>query len=85
MLNAKICQAGGKALMSNPNEALGKWILRKVLQKKPWELVTMTDLDRLGFDSVCVENLHYVDEDGLQRYRISFSNTLENYQDFING
>ena len=85
VLSAKICQDGGKALMSNPNKALGKWILRKVLQKKPWELVTMTDLDRLGFDSVCVENLHYVDEDGLQRYRISFSNTLENYQDFING
>ena len=85
VLSAKICQDGGKALMSNPNRALGKWILRKVLKKEPWELVTMDDLNRLGFDSVCIENLHYIDEDGCQRYRISFSNTNENYQEFINS
>ena len=84
VLSAKICQDGGKALMSNPNKALGKWILRKVLQKKPWELVTMSDLDRLGFDSVCVENLHNIDDNGFQRFRISFSNALGSYQDFIN-
>lgn len=83
-LSAKICQDGGKALMSNPNSALGEWILRKVLKKRPWELVTMEDLDRLGFDSVCVENLHDIDEEGNKIYRISFSNTNENFQSFIN-
>ncbi len=83
-LSAKICQDGGKALMSNPNSALGEWILRKVLKKRPKELVTMDDLDRLGFDSVCVENLHSKDEEGNWEYKISFSNTNENFQSFIN-
>ncbi|MDO4823072.1 MAG: NgoFVII family restriction endonuclease [Bacteroidales bacterium] len=83
-LSAKICQDGGKALMSNPNSALGEWILRKVLKKRPWELVTMNDLDRLGFDSICVENMHCIDNDGNKMYKISFSNTNENFQSFIN-
>lgn len=30
-LKAKQCQQDGKALMSNPNKDLGKWILRDVL------------------------------------------------------
>ncbi len=82
-LSAKICQDGGKALMSNPNKDLGEWLLRKVLKKKAWDIVTMYDLDRLGFDSVCVENLHQTDEFGSSLFRISFSNTNENYQSFI--
>ena len=84
-LSAKICQDGGKALMSNPNKALGEWLLRKVLKKKAWEIVIMDDLDRLGFDSLCVENLHHTDEEGKKVYRISFSNVNENYEDFINN
>jgi len=83
-LSAKICQDGGKALMSNPNSALGEWILRKVLKKRPWELVTMDDLDRLGFDSICVENMHCIDDEGNKMYKISFSNTNEDFQSFIN-
>lgn len=31
-LSVKICQADGKAIMSNPNKALGEWILREVLK-----------------------------------------------------
>lgn len=76
-MSAKICQDGGKALMSNPNKALGQWILRDILKKEPWELVTMEDLDELGFNSVCVENLHSTDEDGLKEYRISFSESAD--------
>lgn len=83
-LSAKICQEGGKALMSNPNKALGEWILRKVLKKEAWQLVTMDDLDRLGFDSVCIENKHCLDEAGNMVYQISFSNIGENYHTFIN-
>lgn len=82
-LSAKICQDGGKALMSNPNKALGEWLLRKVLKKKTWELVTMDDLDRLGFDSVCIEDKHRIDENGNKVFRISFSNISENYKTFI--
>jgi hypothetical protein len=63
---------------------LGEWLLRKVLKKKSWDIVTMYDLDRLGFDSVCVENLHQIDKLGNSVFRISFSNTNENYQSFIN-
>lgn len=84
VLSAKICQQGDKALMSNPNSALGEWLLRKVLKKKPWELVTMDDLDRLGFDSVCVEDLHSVNENGERKYRMSFSAMHEDYTTFIN-
>lgn len=82
-LSAKICQDGGKALMSNPNKALGEWLLRKVLSKKAWEIVTMDDLDRLGFDSLCVENLHSTDKIGRRVYWISFSNENEGYETFI--
>lgn len=84
ILSAKICQQGNKALMSNPNSDLGEWLLRKALKKKPRELVTMDDLDRLGFDSVCVENTHKTYDDGTIIYRISFSNN-ENYDSFINA
>ena len=83
VLSAKICQSGGKALMSNPNKALGEWILRRIFKKKPGELVTMFDLQRLGIDSVCVEKLNEVDEFGIPKYRISFADTYESYSDFI--
>ncbi len=57
ILSVKICQEGGKALMSNPNEALGKWILRDVLRIKPGETVTIEDLDRLDIDSVRIDKI----------------------------
>lgn len=69
--------------MSNPNKELGEWLLRKVLKKRKGELVTMNDLNRLGFDSVYLENLHKIDEEGQRVYRISFSDTNEDYQSFI--
>ena len=83
VLLAKICQSDGKALMSNPNKELGKCILRKILKKKEGELITMDDLNRYGFDSVCVENLHSINENGEQEYRISFVSSNESYIDFI--
>ncbi len=83
VLSAKICQDGGKALMSNPNKDLGKWILRKVMHKKPGDLVTKEDLDRLGFDSICVENLHKINENEVHEYSISFTLLNESYDKFI--
>lgn len=82
-MSAKICQADGKALMSNPNRSLGEWILRKILNKQPGELVTMDDLNRYGFNSVCVENLHSLDQQGRMEYRISFAEIPESYNRFI--
>ena len=53
-LDAKICQEGRKALMSNPNKDLGKWLLRDVLKLNEGELVSHEKLLELGVDSVCV-------------------------------
>lgn len=84
-LSAKICQANGKALMSNPNSDLGEWILRKVLRKKPGELVTINDLAKYGIDSVRVEKKHRKNENDEEIYEISFTTSeYENYNDFIN-
>lgn len=54
VISAKLCQEGSKALMSNPNKALGNWILRKVLHLKERELLTINKLDEVGFDSLIV-------------------------------
>ncbi|GAB6169549.1 hypothetical protein JCM1393_20090 [Clostridium carnis] len=53
-LSAKICQDGGKALMTNPNQALGKWILRQVMDLNEGELLTYDRLEELGLDSVVI-------------------------------
>jgi hypothetical protein len=51
-LEAKICQQNGKAIMSNPNKALGAWLLRDVLKLKKGRLITRKMLDKLGIDSI---------------------------------
>lgn len=51
-LNMKITQSNGKALQSNPNKALGKWILRDVLRLPINTLVTKNLLDEIGIDSI---------------------------------
>lgn len=51
-ISMKLAQQGGKALMSNPNRELGKWILRDILQLKEGQLVTKKKLDIIGIDSV---------------------------------
>ena len=62
ILSVKICQNNktnpyGKALMSNPNSALAKWLLRKILKLKEGELATLDKLENLGFDSVIIEKI----------------------------
>lgn len=84
VLSAKVCQDGGKALMSNPNSALGEWILRKVLRKKEGELVTIEDLNTYGIDSIKVVSTHEINLAGEQIFKLVFSNTdYESYSDFI--
>jgi len=61
-LSASVCQDGSKALMSNPNTVLGKWILRDVLNLKAGELVNYKKLQTIGLDTVVVykiNNKHY--------------------------
>lgn len=67
VLSAKVCQANKKALMSKPNLALGKWILRQVLNLKEGELLTYEKLEELGIDSVVL----YKEEPGT--YSIDFT------------
>ncbi len=83
-LSVKICQSGEKALMSNPNSALGEWLLRKILKKHPGELVTKYDLDVLGIDSVVITKKHTINsETGRQEFAISFYDEHENYSSFL--
>ena len=56
-LSAKVCQDGGKALMTNPNSALADWLLRKSLKVKEGELLTMERLELMDFDSVIVSKI----------------------------
>lgn len=57
MLSMKVAQQGGKALMSNPNAALGKWLLRDILKLKKGHLVTKGQLDIIGIDSIKLTKL----------------------------
>ncbi|MYB40002.1 NgoFVII family restriction endonuclease [Candidatus Saccharibacteria bacterium] len=65
-LRVAVCQAGDKALMSNPNKALGEWLLRRVLSLKRGELLTYSKLLRIGVDSVAIT------KDSVGRYHIDF-------------
>jgi len=51
-MDAKVCQADGKAIMSDPNKDLGHWLLRDVLELKINTLVTYDMLTIIGVDSV---------------------------------
>lgn len=64
---AKVCQDGDKALMTNPNKDLGKWILRDILKIKEGELVTYEMLEEIGIDAVKLNKF----EDGT--YEINFT------------
>ena len=74
-LSMKVAQQGGKALMSNPNSELGKWILRDILQLSENELVTKEQLDTIGIDSVKLSKY----ENG--EYRLDFLKS-GSYEDF---
>lgn len=54
-ISAKICQESGKAIMSNPNKALGKWLLRDVLELPEGTIITYPLLQEKGFDTVVFE------------------------------
>ena len=53
-LSASVCQDDGKAIMSNPNKTLGRWLLRTVLHLNEGEVATIEKLDDLGIDAVIV-------------------------------
>ena len=75
-INAKVCQSGNKALMSNPNKDLGDWLLRKVFKLKEGELATNETLYTYGIDSVRIDKISD------KKYEINFAK-LDSYKNFI--
>lgn len=58
-ISAKVCQGAdrtnpklGKAIMSNPNKVLGKWLLRDVFELPEKTVITYDMLEKFGVDSV---------------------------------
>lgn len=58
-ISAKVCQEAdknnpliGKAIMSNPNKVLGKWLLRDVFEVEEGTVITYEMLERFGVDSM---------------------------------
>ncbi len=58
-ISAKVCQEAdknnpliGKAIMSNPNKVLGKWLLRDVFEVEEGTVITYEMLEKFGVDSV---------------------------------
>lgn len=83
ILSAKPCEpkikgaVRGHALQSNPNIALGHWLLRDILQLPEGTIVTKEILDRFGFDSVVVYKL----SDG--KYKIDVCRTKSYSEDLF--
>lgn len=75
ILSTKICQDGGKALMSHSNKELGQWILRDVLKLDEGELLTYDKLQEIGIDSVRIDKI------GLDKFEINFSK-IGSYDEF---
>ncbi|MBE2228869.1 MAG: restriction endonuclease [Ignavibacteria bacterium] len=75
IFDAKICQQDDKALMTNPNDALEKWMLRNVLDLDEGELLNYEKLEEIGVDSV------YVNKVKNKKYTIDFA-PLNCYDDF---
>ena len=67
VITAKVCQENGKAIMSNPNKVLGKWLLRDVFEIPERTVITYEMLEKFGIDSVVFTKL-----DDLE-YKIDFT------------
>ena len=63
--------------MSDPNKALGEWLIQDLLKVKPGVLITMEDLDAVGVDSV---KLTKVRDD---YYQLDFCET-DRFEEFEN-
>jgi len=71
ILSAKICQDNSKALMTNPNNALANWLLRKIFGLEKGQLLTINRLNELGFDSVIIykkNDLYKIDKAKLNSF-----------------
>lgn len=71
VVSAKVCQAGGKALMSDPNAALCEWLYKQIdgslevarnrmIENRPY---VYEDLVRIGKDAVLIRKSNRIDAD----------------------
>ena len=67
--------------MTNPNDAIANWLLRRLFRLKEGELLTRKHLDELGFDAVVVTDEGFT-EDGERLYSIDKA-PLGKYESFI--
>jgi hypothetical protein len=56
-MKSKVCQDNDKALMSDPNKMLGKWILREVLKFPERRILSYYDLMEIGIDSIRIDKI----------------------------
>ena len=75
-ISAKICQANDKALMSNPNKALGHWLIDDVLKISPDFTITYEMLEKYGIDAV------EITKKGENNYAINFAK-IDSYEHFM--
>lgn len=68
-------RAEGKAIMSNPNKVLGKWLLRDVFELPEETVVTYEMLEKFGLDSVVFT------KNGELDYSVDFAE-IGTYEDF---
>jgi hypothetical protein len=78
IMQSKVCQDGGKALMSCSNRELGQWILRDVLKLAEGDLLTYERLQILGIDSVRIDK---IDD---SNFEINFA-SIGSYENFKNS
>ena len=78
VLDVKVCQDNSKALMSNPNKALGKWLLRDVLGLNEGELLIYEKLQTIGIDSIRIDK---IDD---ENFKINFV-SLDSFEEYILG
>lgn len=74
-LSAKVCQDNSKALMTNPNSALGEWLLRDVMNLQERQLLTYEKLQEIGLDTVVI---YKIDD---ETYDIDFTR-IGSYEQF---
>lgn len=77
ILSMKVCQENGKAIMSNPNTALGEWILRDILKLPEGKVVTYEMLLEIGIDSVYFQKIG-------NKYTMDFR-PVGSYEQFIDN
>ncbi len=78
VISAKVCQDDNKAIMSNPNSELGRWLLRDVFELPEGTILTYEMLEKFGIDSVIFTK---VDD---KIYKIDFTE-IGTYEKLLNG